>query len=346
MSAARAKAKSTVKAKNTAKATAAAPRRTARKRRPAPARPAASDPSWASRVPQLRPGLYADGLPLHDVTYLSCKMMLRPNRFVSRQSLLDFAEVLKEPAERIGVGLKTRGFRDEPLELREVLFVDTHDFRLYRNAFILRRRIPYQEGFPVGDPEIVFKFRHPDIQVAAETDVRPRIPGDHRVKFKCQALPLRDRLGGYRLLYSHNVQFPRSAMGYGTIDVLSLDRMIEVFPVLERVRKGPGERIQLVSETIIEEVLQDIAQLDFGHGLTAKANVALWRTRGEHRPLVGEFSFGLRFADRRQLAAPALRKVEEYYLALQFAAREWISLASTKTGAVYHLKGSPPTSHE
>jgi hypothetical protein len=43
-----------------------------------------------------------------------------------------------------------------------------------------------------GEPEIVFKFRHPDIQVAAETDVRPHILGDYRVKFKCQALPLKD----------------------------------------------------------------------------------------------------------------------------------------------------------
>jgi hypothetical protein len=61
--------------------------------------------------------------------------------------------------------------------VREVLFVDTADFRLYNNAFILRRRIPYQDGFPVGEPEIVFKFRHPDIQKAAETDVRPQIQG-------------------------------------------------------------------------------------------------------------------------------------------------------------------------
>ena len=31
-----------------------------------------------------------------------------------------------------------------------------------RRPFILRRRIPYQDGFPIGAPEIVFKFRHTD----------------------------------------------------------------------------------------------------------------------------------------------------------------------------------------
>jgi len=66
-------------------------------------------------------------------------------------------------------------------------------------------------NIPIGDPEIVFKFRHPDLQIAAETDVRPHILGDHRVKFKAQAMPLKGKLGGIRLLFSHNVQFLRSA---------------------------------------------------------------------------------------------------------------------------------------
>jgi hypothetical protein len=47
--------------------------------------------------------------------------------------------------------------------------------------------------------------------LCAETDVRPRILGDHRVKFKCQAMALKEKLGGIRLLFSHNVQFFRSA---------------------------------------------------------------------------------------------------------------------------------------
>src|SRR5436189_5438156 len=37
--------------------------------------------SWAGRVPQVKPGTYADGLPFHQVEYLCCKMMLRPNHF-------------------------------------------------------------------------------------------------------------------------------------------------------------------------------------------------------------------------------------------------------------------------
>src|SRR4030095_307337 len=199
------------------------------------------------------------------------------------------AKVLKKPADLHGVVVKTKGFIDQPIKIREGLFVDTPDFRLYNNAFILRRRINYEDGFPAGDPEIVSKFRHPDFQKCAETDVRPQIQGDYRTKFKCQVLPLKEKLGGIRILYSHNVQFPRTQVKQN--DVFSFDVLTEIFPALEAIRREPGERIHLVNNTIIEEVLQDIAMLDFGDGLTAKANVGLWRTRGEHRPLIGEFAY-------------------------------------------------------
>jgi hypothetical protein len=300
--------------------------------------------SWAGRVPQLKPGVYADGLPIHEVQYLCCKLMLKPNHFTSRKSLFGFTKVMREPAMEHDVGLSAAEFVDAPLKIREVLFVDTADFRLYNNAFILRRRIPYEDGFPIGEPEIVFKFRHPDMQKAAETDVRPQIAGDHRVKFKCQALPLRERLGGIRLLFSHNVQFPRSHARGG--DVLSMDAMTQIFPVLESIKREPNEKIELVSGTIIEEVLQDIALLDFGEGVKAKTNIAIWRTRGEHRPLIGEFAFQIRFKDRKELALPAMQRAEAFFVALQYAAKDWIALNATKTGVVYRLHGNPPKSHE
>jgi len=306
-------------------------------------------PSWVGRVPQLKPAQYADGMPIHKPEYICCKLILRPNKFHSRESFFDFGKVFKEPAKEHGVQYTTEGFIEQPVKIREVLFVDTDDFRLYNNAFILRRRIPYKDGFPIGEPEIVFKFRHPDLQMCAETDMRPNILGDHRVKFKVQALPLKEKLGGIRLLFSHNVQFPRSAIGISRIgqeSALDMDAVVQVFPVLARVRKQPGEKIKLVSDTIIEEVLQDIGLLDFGDGLTCKANVAIWRTRGEHRPLIGEFAYQFRFQDRDKLSKDALRRTEAFFISLQYAAEDYINLGATKTATVYRLLGNPPKSHE
>lgn len=298
----------------------------------------------APRVPNLKPGAYADGLPLHEVQYLQCKLILQPNKFTSRKRLFDFAKVLRQPAAEHKVSFSTASFVGAPLKIREVLFVDTADFRLYNNGFILRRRIPYADGFPIGDPEIVFKFRGPDMQNAAETDVRPQIFGDYRVKFKCEALPLKDRLGGVRLLYSHNVQFPISHVHED--NRLSMDTLTRVFPVLGRLKKDPNEKVEIVSSTIVEEILQDIGIVDFGNHMSAKANVALWRARGDHRPLIGEFAFQFKFRRREELRETAIKKAEAFFLALQYAAKDWLALAATKTGIVYRLQGNAPSAHE
>ena len=196
----------------------------------------------------------------------------------------------------------------------------------------------------MGEPEIVFKYRHTDMQKTAEVDVRPQIPGDHRVKFKAQVLPRKDHLGGIRLLYSHNVQFPRSHAPHG--EVMTFDGISEVFPALKVLRKTPGERLSLVNGAIVEEVLQDIGIIDLGDGLSARANVGIWRTRGEHRPLIGEFAFQLRFADRRDASLETMKRAERFFLRLQYAAQDYIALNATKTGVVYRMMGNAPKAHE
>jgi len=51
--------------------------------------------------------------------------------------------------------------------------------------------------------------------------------------------------------------------------------MVKVFPALERIKPKSHERFSLVSDTIIEEVLQDVGTLDFGDKIDAPVNVAL-----------------------------------------------------------------------
>jgi hypothetical protein len=295
--------------------------------------------------PQIQPGKYADGMPFNQIGYLECKIILRPNHFTSRSSLFDFGKLLKRPARDNGISFQSGNYAQEPLKIREVLFADTADYRLYNNAFILRRRIPYRDGFPDGDPEIVFKYRHPDLQKVAEMDVRPRIRGDYRIKFKAEALPLKDELGGIRVLYSHNVEFPMHSLDQGG-DHTSLDWIIGVMPALQVLKHDPGEHVELVSGAIVEEVLQDIGELDFGNGFRPVANVALWRTRGEHRPLIGEFAFQIKFKRREDLNALNLDRGRAFFKQLQWEARDWMQLGATKTGVVYHLKGNPPNAHE
>ena len=132
----------------------------------------------------------------------------------------------------------------------------------------------------------------------------------------------------------------------GKENVGDMDQLIVLLPALAKVRKNPKQPIKLVSNTIIEEVLQDIGVLDFGDGLSCKANVAIWRTRGEHRPLIGEFAYQFKFQDRNRLSKEAMKRAESFFLGLQYSAEDYIALNCTKTATVYRLLGNPPNSHE
>ncbi len=302
------------------------------------------DESWQRRSPELKHGKYSDGHPLHDLQYLETKIILKGDRFTSVDSFNQFAKVVKRAAENADVDFSRKGFKEERPRIREVLFLDTADFRLYNHAFILRRRQDYVDGFAVGDPEIVFKYRHPDLQKAAEMDVRPKISGEYKVKFKAEALPLKDQIGGVRLLYSHNVEFPLSAVREA--DRTSMPTLLRILPALAALQTSETDRIELVNATAVEEVLQDIGMLDFGKGMKAKCDVSVWRTRGDQKQLVGEFAFQVKAERRNDLHAIALKRAEQFFVALQYAAQDWLALGTTKTGAVYRLKGNPPNAHE
>jgi hypothetical protein len=288
--------------------------------------------------------MYADGRPLDRVQYLEAKLILKPDRFTSVQAFRDFGKIMQRTAKKVGVGFIEDRETGLTPEIREIIFGDTPDFRLYNNAFILRRRISYVDGFPVGDPEIVFKFRHPDEQKATALDVRPKIAGKYRIKFKAEVLPLKDQVGGYRILYSHNCQFGLSQMH--DADKTSMATLVKVFPALAIIKKSDDERISLVNEGIVEEVLLPLGQLDFGKGVLAKCDISLWRTRGEHKSLVGEYAFQAKFDRREDIAEKQKKLAAQFYITLQGDVEDWLALGVTKTGMVYRLRGNEPQSHE
>ena len=293
---------------------------------------------------KLQKAARTDATPLDRVQYLEAKLILKPDRFTSVESFRDFGKIVKRTAKSLDVDFvedREAGLRPQ---VREIVFGDTPDFRLYNNAFILRRRISYVDGFPVGDPEIVFKFRHPDEQKATALDVRPKIAGKYRIKFKAEALPLKDEVGGYRLLYSHNCQFGLSQMHEA--DRTSMATLARVFPALSAIKRADDEKISLVNEGIVEEVLLPLGQLDFGKGVVAKSDIGLWRTRGEHKSLVGEFAFQVKFDRKEEVSEKRKKLVAQFYVTLQQDVQDWLALGVTKTGMVYRLKGNEPQSHE
>ena len=119
-----------------------------------------------------------------------------------------------------------------------------------------------------------------------------------------------------------------------------------MFPALAPLKTCDTDRVELVNQTIVEEVLQDLGTLDFGKGVTADANIAIWRERGTHRSMCGEFAFQAKFKRRDELHEKAMDRCRQFFIALQQSGRDWLYLGTTKTGLVYRLKGNPPQSHE
>jgi hypothetical protein len=303
-------------------------------------------PKYQSRsapVTDSKQSQYSDGHPLDAVQYLECKLILKPERFTAAKVFLDYGKLVAKTAKEFGVGFTNKGVVLKPA-IREVVFLDTADFRLYNNAFILRQRISYESGFPAGEPEIVFKFRHDDMQKAAQMDVRPNFAGNYRIKFKAEALPLKNEVGGYRLLFSHNAQFPLSQAPEG--DRQAMGTLARVFPALGGLKTSDADRVDLVNQTIVEEVLQDLGVLNFGKGITAGSNIGIWRERGTHHPLCGEFAFEAKFKRRDEIHEKAIHRCQQFFIALQQSTHDWLFLGTTKTGLVYRLKGNSPQSHE
>ena len=102
-----------------------------------------------------------------------------------------------------------------------------------------------------------------------------------------------------------------------------------------------------MNEGIVEEVLLPLGQLDFGKGLVGKCDIGLWRTRGEHKSLVGEFAFQVQVRSPRKMSPKSRRSWRHSSTSpLQNEVEDWLALGVTKTGMVYRLKGNEPQSHE
>ncbi len=64
-------------------------------------------------------------------------------------------------------------------------------------------------------------------------------------------------------------------------------------------------------------MLEDLGTLDFGKGVAATFNVSIWRERGIHRPLAGEFAFQVKFKKRDEPREKALHRAKCFFVALQ-----------------------------
>lgn len=268
--------------------------------------------------------------PHDQIQYREYKILLKPDRFTSPAAYEDYWDIVRRVAKDFDVKIAEN---DHPFvnQVRAVLFYDTANFDLYNNHFIARLRTLYQNGWPIAVPELTVKFRHPDFQTAADVNIHPATEGAHRIKFKEELLPMRDRLGAMRSVYSHNciLAIPRVNANLAITDIT------RIFPAFKAVPANEGERVALVNDVSVEELQANVGVFKFGHGVKAKATVAVWRKRAIETTFCGEFAFQVKFDREDELHAAALKKADEFYKAMQIEAGDWVLLGSTKTALIY-----------
>ncbi len=169
------------------------------------------------------------------VRYAEFKLLLKPEELRHIVDAYTLWTHVWRAVDRSGVRfVPTLG--DPPIRARDVMFYDTPHFDLYENHFILRRRTHYRDGWTRSHDELTFKFRHPDVERVRAVDVRPGIEAQTRVKFKREILPLPDRIGGSRHIYTRNcvMVMPPAERA---VDV---DTLVGLFPALRAVGPGGG----------------------------------------------------------------------------------------------------------
>src|SRR5450755_472208 len=81
-------------------------------------------------------GNYSDGHPFDRVTYLESKIILKPDRFSSIDDFRRFGKVVGSVAKKLGVEFLPHPRNSSRPQIREIVFGDTSDFRLYNHSFI------------------------------------------------------------------------------------------------------------------------------------------------------------------------------------------------------------------
>ncbi len=251
------------------------------------------------------------------------KVMLDHRAFFDRETAVSaFWAETAEFARSCGVS--PEGELEETKQ-RSIVFLDTRNFTLNDNGFILRRR-----GKAGADKvEYTLKWRSDDRYVAAAADVRKGDVGsDEELKFEEDiAAPFRSR---YSRSNSIKVKADRQTPS-------TLGAAAKLFPALGTLQRDllpcqPETPLLAVNNVHAFERVFAGPVLTFGQ---AKATVALifWSDGDEGRPLVAEFSFRYAAAEEEFPAAVA-ESAMKFFQSIQRL--DWCRpTAMTKTEYVY-----------
>jgi hypothetical protein len=231
--------------------------------------------------------------------YKTVKLSLDRRRLADPKGLAEIWDIVRRAADVTDVGLSES---DSPkqMRVRTVIFYDTNKFDLYRDNFVLRKRISLARD-DSSHQELVFKFRHPDRHTTESVDPRPVAEILHTVRFKEQVPPSLHNNRGIRRIFWHGCKI----LEPWQLENVPYGRLAEAFPALRRrgVDSDPDAYVKAVNDLIVDESLFEIGTLNFAGSIAAKALISLWRVEPGRRVLTGEFSFQIKYDQPGEIEA-------------------------------------------
>ena len=268
------------------------------------------------------------------ITHREFKLLLKPERFPTRQALLEFNKFLETKAAKLGV--RYEPFDPIDSQLRIVQFYDTSDQTLRRNNLIFRIRQLRQGGWPDESWEVTFKLRGPKLEEAADFDSTSTFPKLQKLKFK-EELLRGDTLGTMKSIYSNNCILESPQLNVE----LPLEKLAEAFPHLKSLDLDFNQTMSIVNGAKIFEIEAKLGNLIFGKRTIATATLAVWARPVPDRfePLVAEFGWSYHPADEEK-PGKGDKAADEFFKNLQVPLGEWLTTGTTKTALIYGDEGN------
>ncbi len=265
------------------------------------------------------------------ITAREFKLLLKPDQFQTKRSVLEFNNQLAKIAD--GLGAEYEGFDRVDSELREVRFFDTPDAVFRKNHIILRLRRDRSSGWPDETWEVTFKRRSPDFRESADFDVTSSMQ-DLTVKMKFKEEIIRgDAPKTIKSIFSNNYIAYYPVVNFE----LPMSRIIELFPGLKALDLDPAQHVKAVNNARVLEIGARLGIFTFGKNAVAHADLAVWTRPATDKMdvLVAEFGWSYHMRGEAGKEQKAHEAADTFFKEIQAPLEAQLFDGTTKTALIY-----------
>lgn len=259
------------------------------------------------------------------------KLILNNEQFEDREEgMKNFMDAIRGKLEALKNGGEAYLKEDRKEKKRSVWYLDTDDFKIKKNHFLLRIRREKDEQYVTS-----LKCRNPDRDIAASYDLSSN---KQKIKTKFEE----DIIKPFASNFSLSISFDTK----NEPDIQSFKDLESIFPGLSVLNINANEVFNKVNNFEAQELSCQIGKIKFGDGeSTDDMSLEFWYLPGEvtkQIPLIVEFTFdyGVAQMDKEsksrrefmleEFPMSLVRKADAFYYSLQDI-KEFIGPENAKT---------------